>query len=161
MWDSEDAGGKDCLERLTEADLKDLGVVTWFRCLGFRVPGAKVVLVGNKCDKTEAPEKVAEGVERACRKWVTSWRKQTQGHRSSELCLEQGVSLVSCANQSRFPGIHRDHLKTGWPCDRNAPGLMSRIAEHSDGTPEMILPSSWARALEFLDQLAADSRQAH
>ncbi|CAN0500990.1 unnamed protein product, partial [Discosporangium mesarthrocarpum] len=120
----------------------------WLRSLSFRLPGADVILVGTKCDVNEGPPpNAAQRIEGACRKWLDQWYHPTSTKRSgSPLCIEDGVSLISCGGDS-------EGKESQWPCDwpqdsggGDSSSLLHRVVHKNDGTlrsVRMVLPLSW------------------
>lgn len=161
VWDAEEASQKVwAAQQASEASevngshLEDLAIAPWLRNLTFRVPDANVVLVGNKWDGVaEAKEDSLESqVEDESRQWLKAWRENAKRDQPHGLALEHGVCRVSCA-PSRFSVVSRSGRKTGWPCDRNRPGLLQRIIQHPAGGTRavtMSLPLSYQLALDFL-----------
>ncbi|CAN0506055.1 unnamed protein product, partial [Discosporangium mesarthrocarpum] len=81
----------------------ELGVRPWLRSLSFRLPGADVILVGTKCDVNGGPPPdAAQRMEGACREWLDQWCHPTSTSRSGSpgVCIEDGVSLISCGGHS-------------------------------------------------------------
>lgn len=147
---------------MDDLNLEDLSISPWLRYLTFRVPDANVVLVGNKWDRVvKVKHRIADDVERQSRKWLTEWIKNPNALQPHGLALEDGVSLVSCAS-SRL-GVLAPSFGggTGWPCDKNRPGLFHRIMRNPAGDTRavtMCLPPSYRIALGVLEKLALCSR---
>lgn len=145
----------------TPSNLETLAVAPWLRHLTFRVPGANVVLVGNKWDLVASKHSLASEVEHQSRSWLDSWIEKVHGHRSHGLTLEDGVSLVSCAPPLVPLFAPPFDVRTGWPCDKSKPGLFRRITHNVAGNARaltMHLPLSYRLALELLEELASSSR---
>lgn len=149
---------------MDDLSLESLAIAPWLRYLTFRVPDANVVLVGNKWDRVaRARHTVAGDVEHHSRQWLTSWVEKARGRQPHGLSLEDGVSLTSCAPSGlgvlapSFGG----GVGTGWPCDKNRPGLLRRIVHNGAGDTRavtMCLPPSYQLALNMLEKLGSSSR---
>lgn len=169
VWDAKEARK---IGALNVENLEDLAIAPWLRYLTFRVPDATVVLVGNKCDSfTEDEGGLASDVERQSRVWLAKWTEKAHQRQAHQLCLEKGVSLVSCAPRGEDSRAALFDGELVWPCDRTRPGLLNRIVrnpvpETTEGAPAvgtsrgmtMCLPSSWQLALEVLEEQASRSR---
>lgn len=178
VWDASQAGNETCVSSTT-GDLQTLGILPWLAALSFRLPGGEVILVGNKCDLRSgalgSAADAASRVESACSGWLA--RVRSSGGRAVE--IEQGTSLTSCARpgwwayikSSTLRGLARiSGYKMGWPCDWSAgaigenrpPSLVDRIVRAGNNgrlrAEEMVLPQSWALALEFLRDLSDNER---
>ncbi|CAN0530707.1 unnamed protein product, partial [Ectocarpus sp. 8 AP-2014] len=122
VWDAAKASEMDGL------NLEDLAIAPWLRYLTFRVPDANVILVGNKWDRVvRARRTVADDVERESRRWLKAWMEKAHGYQPHGLSLENGVSLVSCAQSGL--GVSAPAFGGGihWPCDKSTPGLFHRM----------------------------------
>ncbi|CAM9497291.1 unnamed protein product [Ectocarpus sp. 4 AP-2014] len=155
VWDAAKASEVDGL------NLEDLAIAPWLRYSTFRVPDANVVLVGNKWDRVvRARRTVADDVERESRRWLKSWMEKAHGHQPHGLWLEDGVSLVTCAQSGVGVSAPAFGGGTGWPCDKSTPGLFHRIIYNDDKrTVTMHLPPSYRLALEMLEELASSGRR--
>ncbi|CAN0125674.1 unnamed protein product, partial [Ectocarpus sp. 12 AP-2014] len=157
VWDAAKASEMDDL------NLEDLAIAPWLRYLTFRVPGANVVLVGNKWDRVvRARRTVADDVERESRRWLQSWMAKAHGHEPHGISLEDGVSLVSCAKPGLGAWAPACGEGAGWPCDKSTPGLFHRIIYNpvdDKRNVTMHLPRSYLLALEMLEELASCSRR--
>ncbi|CAM9667225.1 unnamed protein product [Ectocarpus sp. 8 AP-2014] len=157
VWDAAKASEMDGL------NLEDLAIAPWLRYLTFRVPDANVILVGNKWDRVvRARRTVADDVERESRRWLKSWMEKAHGHQPHGLSLEDGVSLVSCAQSGLGVSAPSFGGGTGWPCDKSRPGLFHRMIHDpvdDKRTVTMHLPPSYRLALEMLEELASSSRR--
>ncbi|CAM9136686.1 unnamed protein product, partial [Ectocarpus sp. 4 AP-2014] len=157
VWDAAKASEMDGL------NLEDLAIAPWLRYLTFRVPDANVVLVGNKWDRVvRARRTVAYDAERESRRWLKSWMEKAHGHQPHGLSLEDGVSLVSCAQSGVGVSAPAFGGGTGWPCDKSTPGLFHRIIYNpvdDKRTVTMHLPPSYRLALEMLEELASSGRR--
>ncbi|CAN0565264.1 unnamed protein product, partial [Ectocarpus sp. 12 AP-2014] len=143
-------------------NLEDLAIAPWLRYLTFRVPDANVILVGNKWDGVERSRRtVADDVKRESRRWLKSWMEKAHGHQPHGLSLEDGVSLVTCAQSGLGVSAPAFGGRTGWPCDKSTPGLFHRMIYNpvdEKRTATMHLPPSYRLALELLEELAPSSR---
>ncbi|CAM9762657.1 unnamed protein product [Ectocarpus fasciculatus] len=157
VWDASKASEMDGL------NLEDLAIAPWLRYLTFRVPGANVVLVGNKWDRVAKTRRaVADDVERESRQWLKSWMEKAYGRKPLALSLEDGVSLVSCAPSGLGVLAPAFGGGSGWACDKSTPGLFHRIIYNPIGNTRavsMCLPSSYQLALEMLEELTSSSRR--
>ncbi|CAM9992582.1 unnamed protein product [Scytosiphon promiscuus] len=161
VWDAEKASQMD------ELNLEDLGIAPWLRQMTFRVPGANLVLVGNKWDRvTEANHHVAVGVERQSHQWLTAWVESAHGHQPPQLTLEAGVSRVSCAPSGRDGWAPSFGARKAWPCDKNPPGergLLRRIIFNPDDDTRAVtmrLPPGYVLALNWLEELSRSRNEA-
>ncbi|CAM9963869.1 unnamed protein product [Ectocarpus sp. 12 AP-2014] len=157
VWDAAKASEMDGL------NLEDLAIAPWLRYLTFRVPDANVILVGSKWDGVEmARRTVADDAERESRGWLKSWMEKAHGHQPHGLSLEDGVSLVTCAQSGLAVSAPAFGGGTGWPCDKSRPGLFHRMIYNpvdDKRAVTMHLPLSYRFALEMLEELASSSRR--
>ncbi|CAB1102707.1 unnamed protein product [Ectocarpus sp. CCAP 1310/34] len=157
VWDAAKASEMEGL------NLEDLGIAPWLRYLTFRVPDASVILVGNKCDHVVRTRRtvVAADVEHESRQWLESLIEIARGHQPRGISLEDGVSLVSCAASGVGVVAPSFGAGSGWPFDKNTPGLYRRIAYNSASRTRAVtmhLPESYRLALKMLEELASCSR---
>ena len=113
----------------------------WLYTLHLRAPGATVIMVANKCDRSLAAFAETTGrIEKLVNRLLNEWQSRRSSNRRkggdvTEVRLLDGVSRTSCVD---YGGIDK---------------LVERISEES--ATSIQVPPAWDLALKVLDALRA------
>ncbi|CAN0383216.1 unnamed protein product [Ascophyllum nodosum] len=129
---------------LDERNLQEFvhrNIMRWLYTLHLRAPGATVIMVANKCDRSLAAFAETTGrIEKLVNRLLNEWQsRRSSNHRKggdvTEVRLLDGVSRTSCVD---YGGIDK---------------LVERISEES--ATSIQVPPAWDLALKVLDALRA------
>eukprot|EP00752_Nemacystus_decipiens_P012508 g11078.t2 len=139
--DIADYHGRENLDEVIEA-----GIMPWLRCLSFRAPGCRVILVANKCDASiDDFIKTTERVEKRVRELLDEWSND-RGLRGQSEGLAKGLTIL--------PGVSRvSCLPDNFRQTSGLTALTSRI--HDQAATSIRVPPAWVLALGVTGALRA------